>query len=64
MRTTIDLPEKLVTEAMKITKAKTKTELIKNALSEIIQKQKIQSLENFRGKIDLDIDLDILRDRK
>ena len=32
MRTTIDLPESLITEAMKITKINTKTDVIKEAL--------------------------------
>lgn len=63
MRTTIDIPEDLLTEAMKITKAPTKTELIKTALNNIIQKNKIKSLKNYKGKIDLDINLDVLRAR-
>lgn len=63
MRTTIDIPEDLINEAMKITKSPTKTDLIKTALYNIIQKNKIKSLKSYKGKIDLDIDLDILRAR-
>lgn len=63
MRTTLDIPEDLINEAMKITKAPTKTELIKTALYNIIQKNKIKSLKSYKGKIDLDIDLDVLRAR-
>ena len=63
MRTTLDLPEDLINEAMKITKANTKTELMKLALYNIIQKNKIKSLKNYKGKINLDIDLNILRAR-
>jgi hypothetical protein len=63
MRTTLDLPEHLINEAMKITKANTKTDLIKLALYNIIQKNKIKSLKNYKGKINLDIDLNILRAR-
>ncbi len=63
MRTTIDIPEDLINEAMRVTKSPTKTALIKNALYNIIQKNKIKSLKNYKGKIDLDIDLNILRDR-
>jgi Arc/MetJ family transcription regulator len=63
MRTTLDLPEDLINEAMKITKANTKTDLIKLALYNIIQKNKIKSLKNYKGKINLDIDLNILRAR-
>ncbi len=57
MRTTIDIPEDLINEAMRVTKSPTKTALIKNALYNIIQKNKIKSLKNYKGKIDLDIDL-------
>lgn len=63
MRTTIDIPEDLIKEAMKVTNSSTKTELIKIALENIIQKNKIKSLKNYKGKIDLSIDLDVLRDR-
>ncbi len=43
MRTTIDIPEDLINEAMRVTQSPTKTELIKNALYNIIQKNKIKS---------------------
>lgn len=51
MRTTLDIPENLINEAMKITKARTKTALIETALLNIIQKHKIQVLKNYKGKI-------------
>jgi len=63
MRTTIDIPKDLVDEAMRITRFRSKTELIKQALREIIQKSHIQGLMQYKGKIDLDINLDRLRDR-
>lgn len=63
MRTTIDIPEDLMQEAMKVTQSSTKTELIKKALRNIIQQNKIKSLKNYKGKIDLDIDMDVIRDR-
>ena len=53
MRTTIDIPEDLIKEAMRVTKAPTKTALIKSALTNIIQKNKIKSLKNYKGKIDI-----------
>ncbi|MCF8260971.1 MAG: type II toxin-antitoxin system VapB family antitoxin [Melioribacteraceae bacterium] len=64
MRTTLDIPEGLINEALRITQSKTKTELIKLALENIIQKNKIMELKKYRGKIDLDIDLDTLRKRQ
>ena len=63
MRTTIDIPEELIREAIKITKYRTKTELIKKALGDIIKKHKIQALKNYKGKVDIGIDLNALRDR-
>ncbi len=63
MRTTIDIPEDLIKEAMRITKASTKTDLIKKALRDIIQKHKIKSLKNYKGKINFSVDLDNLRKR-
>lgn len=63
MRTTLDLPKELVNEAMLITKSKTKTELIKAALLNVINQDKRNKLINFHGKVDIDIDLDILRKR-
>ena len=63
MRTTIDIPEDLISEAMKVTNSPTKTQLIKIALYNIIQKNKIKSIKNFKGKIDFDLDLNRLRAR-
>lgn len=63
MRTTLDIPEELVKEAMQLTGAKTKSQLIKDALIAQIQKVKRQRLISFKGKIDLNIDLDSLRNR-
>ncbi|MEX0905050.1 MAG: type II toxin-antitoxin system VapB family antitoxin [Balneolaceae bacterium] len=63
MRTTLDIPKKLIDEAMKETGAKTKSELIKNVLQAEIDRIKRKRLITLKGKIDLDIDLDTTRDR-
>jgi len=63
MRTTLDLPEALIDEAMALTHMKTKTDLIKLALQNLIQREKTKDLKNFFGKVDLDIDLDSMRSR-
>lgn len=63
MRTTLNIPDYLINEALRVTKIRTKTELIKIALENIIQKNKIKLLKKYKGKIDLDIDLDLLRKR-
>lgn len=63
MRTTLDLPEELIQEAMHITDIKTKTKVITVALEELVRKSKISELKKFKGKVNLDIDLNNLRDR-
>jgi Arc/MetJ family transcription regulator len=63
MRTTLEIPDTLVTEAMKITRIQTKTDVIKTALENLIQREKIKELADYFGKIDLDIDLEAMRKR-
>jgi len=63
MRTTLDLPENLIAEAMKITHSQTKTSLIITAIENLVRKSKLSNLKNYKGKIDLDIDLNTLRNR-
>jgi len=64
MRTTLDLPEELINEAMKATRIQTKTRVIITALEELIRKSKISEIKQYKGKIDLDIDLDSIRGRR
>jgi len=63
MITTLDLPDELIEEAMSITEVKNKTQLIILALQELIKKNKVSELKNFKGKINLNIDIDTLRNR-
>jgi len=63
MRTTIKLPDTLVHEAMLLTEIHTKTALIKFALESVIQQEKIKRLTKYFGKLDLDVDLNKLRNR-
>jgi len=64
MRTTLDLPIDLLNDAMKATHAKTKTKVIIIALEELIRKSKIAGLKEFKGKVNLDIDLNTIRGRQ
>jgi Arc/MetJ family transcription regulator len=64
MRTTLDLPKELVEEAMKATNINTKTKVIIAALEQLIRKSKISEIKNYKGQVDLDIDLNELRGRK
>ncbi|HBI47660.1 MAG TPA: DUF2191 domain-containing protein [Smithella sp.] len=63
MRTTLDLPDNIIYEAMQLTKIKTKTALIKTALLNLIEKEKIKDIKKYYGKVNLDIDLNALRKR-
>ena len=64
MRTTLDLPEPLLNEALKLSHQKTKTAVIIAALEDFVRKARISDIKKYKGKIDLDLDLDALRDRK
>ena len=64
MRTTLDLPEKLLREAMQATHIGTKTKVIITALEELIRKNKIAGLKEFKGKVDLEMNLDEVRSRE
>lgn len=64
MRTTLDLPEDLVEAAMKAANIKTKTKVIIAALEQLIRKSKLAEIKNYKGQVDLEIDLDELRGRK
>ncbi|MCD6584533.1 MAG: type II toxin-antitoxin system VapB family antitoxin [Desulfobacteraceae bacterium] len=64
MRTTLDLPDNLMNEAMKMTRIKTKTKVIITALEQLIRKSQLSEIKEFKGKINLDIDLETIRGRK
>jgi Arc/MetJ family transcription regulator len=64
MRTTLDLPEDLLKEAMKAAHVNTKTKVIITALEELVRKSKISELKKYKGKINVDIDLDTIRGRQ
>ncbi|MCK5783545.1 MAG: type II toxin-antitoxin system VapB family antitoxin [Desulfobacterales bacterium] len=64
MRTTLDLPNNLINEAMKMTRIKTKTKVIITALEQLIRKSQLSEIKEFKGKINLDIDLETIRGRK
>ncbi len=64
MRTTLDLPDDLLNEAMKVTQIKTKTKVIITALEQLVRKAQLAEIKEFKGKINLDIDLEAIRGRK
>lgn len=64
MRTTLDIPKELIDEAMKVTGASTKSQLIKQVLQAEIDRTKRKRLIARKGTLDLDVDLETLRDRR
>ncbi len=56
MRTTLDLNEKLIRELMDVTAAKTKTDAIHQAATELILRKKLDRLKSLSGKVHLDLD--------
>lgn len=64
MRTTLDLPEDLLIEALKVSPHRTKTAVIIASLEDLVRKHRIKKLKRYKGRIDLDIDLDVQRKRR
>jgi len=63
MKTTLNLPDDLIQEGLKITNYRTKTELVISSIKNMIKHEKMQKLKKFKGKVKLDIDIDALRKR-
>jgi Arc/MetJ family transcription regulator len=62
MKTTLNLPDDLMNEAMHALNMK-KSEVVIYALRDLLRRKKVASLRNYKGKVDLEIDLDTLRNR-
>lgn len=61
MRTTLDLPDGLLTAAQRACGARTKTMTVVMALQQLVNAAKIEQLRALRGKVRLDVDLKDLR---
>ena len=64
LRTNIELDEKLVDEAMKLTHKKTKKELVNYALSELVSRIKRKKMLELEGKVAWTGDLPQMRKRR
>ena len=64
MKIILDIPDTLIAEALKRSNQKTKSTVVIQALEAFIRKQRIQKLKCYKGRINFDINLDLLRDRK
>jgi len=60
MRTTVDLDEKLVREAMDLLGVKTKREALRRSLEALIQQSRRERLRTKLGKMGLDLSLQVL----
>lgn len=57
MRTTVDIDKEILEEALKISKIRTKKELINLSLKEYIRKIRLKNLKKRLGNYDLTIEL-------
>ena len=64
MRTTLNLDEAILREAMTFYQGQTKTEVINEALRKMVVGKRQKGLLDLRGKVDWEGDLDQLRKRK
>jgi len=56
MRTTLNLDEALIKDLMAVTKARTKTEAIHQAIAGFLRRKRIEGLLALEGQIHLDLD--------
>ena len=54
LRTNIELDEKLVNEAMKLTRRRTKKDVVNYALEELVRKRKRKKLLDLEGRVKWD----------
>jgi len=65
MKTTFELPDRLMAAAMKTGVGSTKTATIVYALEQLVRTARIAKLRALRGAMpDFDLDLDVLRGRR
>jgi hypothetical protein len=64
MRTTLDLPRALLNEALQVSHERTRTAVVITALENLIRKNKLEGLRQFKGKVNLSVNLSALRNRK
>jgi hypothetical protein len=56
MRTTLNLDESLLKDLMSVTSAKTKTDAIHQAISDLIRRKKLEKLKSLSGRVHLSSD--------
>jgi len=63
MRTTLIIPDDLLKSLMDETGERSKTLLVRRSLEEMLRRVRRDNLKRLRGKLELDIDLDALRNK-
>jgi hypothetical protein len=63
MRTTLDIPQALLDEAVELLQFKSKTDAVVVALRELIRRRRLDELKALAGHIPLEIDLAVGRRR-
>jgi Arc/MetJ family transcription regulator len=61
MRTNIEIDDKLMKDAMKISKSKSKKEVVNHALEELIRLDKRRKMQSLFGKVKWEGNLDEMR---
>ena len=57
MRTTLDLPDGLAEEAVRLLGFKSKTDAVIVSLQELIRRRRVEELKGLLGHVDLEIDV-------
>jgi Arc/MetJ family transcription regulator len=64
MRTTLNIDDFLFQDLMRITRAKTKTEAVRTALTEYLRMKRKEKVLNMRGKLNINDDWQKLRQQE
>ena len=63
MRTTVEIPEALMNDALRVSQARTKTMAIVLGLQELINRHKLEQLRLLRGRLEVTTDVRQARKR-
>lgn len=63
MKTILEIPESLVQQARSITRIASDNELVVYALERLVDSNPLVTIKQYKGKLGLDINVDVLRGR-
>ena len=64
MRTTLDIPDRLMQEVLRVSRVKTKTMVVVLGLQELLNRYKLAQLRALRGRVELTVDVHKARKRR